>query len=221
MSIRSAAKAIIINKDKVLLNKCFDEFNGQYYSLPGGEQHTYETLHEAIIRECLEETGYSVMPKRFIALCEEICEDPKTRELYPEYIHKMYHIFLCELVDDIVKKPTEIDEMQISSEWIDIKHLNEIRLLPNALNENIVKMIRSQIPMFLGSEYIQYNHIAILNSMLGFREEEYESIIERADTIGAYRFVNLNDTIICKNFSGRDKDIKQIELIEEYLKNTE
>lgn len=158
MSIRSAAKAIIINKDKVLLNKCFDEYNGEYYSLPGGGQHTYETLHEAVIRECLEETGYCVTPKRFAALCEEICENPKTRELYPEYIHKMYHIFLCELADDIAKKPTEIDEMQVSSEWIDIEHLDKIRLLPSVLNGNIVKMITNQIPMFLGSEHIQYNH---------------------------------------------------------------
>lgn len=158
MSIRSAAKAIIINKDKVLLNKCFDEYNGEYYSLPGGGQHTYETLHEAVIRECLEETGYRVIPKRFAALCEEICENPKTRELYPEYIHKMYHIFLCELADNIAKKPTEIDEMQVSSEWIDIEHLDKIRLLPSVLNGNIVKMITNQTPMFLGSEHIKYNH---------------------------------------------------------------
>ncbi|WP_346917224.1 NUDIX domain-containing protein [Clostridium sp.] len=158
MSIRSAAKAIIINKDKVLLNKCFDEHNGKYYSLPGGGQHTYETLHEAVIRECLEETGYCVVPKRFVALCEEICENPKTRELYPEYTHKMYHIFLCELVEDVAKSPTEIDDMQVSSEWIDIEYLDEIRLLPDVLNENIEKLIKSEVPMFLGSERIQYNH---------------------------------------------------------------
>lgn len=158
MSIRSAAKAIIINKDRVLLNKCFDKYNGQYYSLPGGGQHIYETLQEAVIRECFEETGYCIVPKVFVGLCEEICEDPKMRELYPEYSHKVYHIFLCELVNEIAKKPIEIDEMQVSSEWIDIECLNEIRLLPNVLNENIIKLIRSQVPIFLGSEHIQYNH---------------------------------------------------------------
>lgn len=158
MDIRSVAKAIIINKDKVLLNKCFDEDNGVYYSLPGGGQQIYETLHEAVIRECLEETGYGVIPKRFVALCEEICENPKTRELHPEYIHKVYHIFLCELIDDIAKKPIEIDEMQVGSEWIEIEHLDKIHLLPNVLNKNIVEMIRSQFSIFLGSERIQYNH---------------------------------------------------------------
>jgi 8-oxo-dGTP diphosphatase len=158
MSIRSTAKAIIINKGKVLLNKCFDEYNGEYYSLPGGGQHTYETLQEAVIRECLEETGYSVTPKIFAALCEEICENPKTRELYPEYIHKMYHIFICELVDEAAKKPIEIDDMQVGSEWINIEHLDKTRLMPKVLNGNIDKIIKNQIPMFLGSEHIKYNH---------------------------------------------------------------
>ncbi|MBS4534356.1 NUDIX domain-containing protein [Clostridium sp. D2Q-14] len=158
MGIRSTAKAIIVNKNKVLLNKCYDEYNGEYYSLPGGRQDTYETLHEAVVRECLEETGYCVIPKRFAGLCEEICENSKTSEFYPKYVHKMYHIFICELVDDIVKKPIEIDEMQVSSEWVNIEHLYKICLLPNVLNKNITKMIRSPIPMFLGSEYIQYNH---------------------------------------------------------------
>lgn len=158
MSIRSAAKAIIINNNKVLLNKCFDENNGYYYSLPGGGQKTYETLHEAIVRESLEETGHSVVPVRFSALFEEICDSEKTRELYPEYVHKMYHIFICKLENNDVNKPTEIDDMQLESKWIDIEDLNKIHLEPDCLNDNIEKMINSDVPVFLGSKHIPYNH---------------------------------------------------------------
>ena len=158
MSIRSTAKAIIIDKDKILLNKCFDEYNGNYYSLPGGGQDTYETLPEAIVRECLEETGCNVMPVRFSALYEEICDNPKTRELYPEYIHKIYHIFICKLRNEIKVNPTEIDDMQLNSEWIDIDNLNQVHLLPSFLNDNISEMINSEIPKFFGSEHIEYNH---------------------------------------------------------------
>lgn len=158
MSIRSAAKAVIIDNGKVLLNKCYDENYGSYYSLPGGGQNTYETLHEALIRECLEETGYRVVPVRFSALCEEICDSPKTKELYPEYIHKMYHIFLCKLENKEISEPTEIDDMQISSQWIDIKDLNTIHLEPECLNTNIEKMINGEIPLFLGANHIPYNH---------------------------------------------------------------
>lgn len=158
MGIRSTAKAIIINDNKILLNKCEDEFNGSYYSLPGGGQHTYETLHEALKRECFEETGYHVIPMRFVALCEEICMNSKTRELYPEYVHKMYHIFICRLANNAVKTPIEFDMMQVGSEWIDIDLLHEKRLLPNVLSTNIVDIIKNQNPMFLGSERIEYNH---------------------------------------------------------------
>lgn len=158
MGIRSTAKAIILNENKVLLNKCYDKNNGHYYSLPGGGQNKFETLHEAVIRECMEETGYNVKPTKFVALCEEICENAKTRELYPEYVHKMYHIFVCELSSNIVKEPIEFDDMQVGSEWIDIEHLDSIHLLPSVLNKNINKIIKNNTPMFLGSEKIQYNH---------------------------------------------------------------
>lgn len=158
MSIRSTAKAIIVNKDKVLLNKCFDEENGHYYSLPGGGQKTCETLEEAIKREVLEETGYKVKTKRFSALFEEICEDERLKELYPDYIHKIYHIFVCELVDKVKKTPTEVDKMQICAEWIDLDDLNKVTLLPRVLNNNILKMIKNEVPLFLGTEIIDKAH---------------------------------------------------------------
>ena len=66
MGIRSTAKAIIVQNGKILLNKCVDEKNGDYYTLPGGGQNTFESLSETLVRECLEETGYSVSPIKLI-----------------------------------------------------------------------------------------------------------------------------------------------------------
>ncbi|MDP4152242.1 MAG: NUDIX domain-containing protein [Bacillota bacterium] len=158
MSIRSTAKAIIVNDGKVLINKCFDKYNGEYFSLPGGGQNTYETLYDAVIRECLEETGYTVSPARFAALCEEICDSEEFREKRPDYAHKMYHIFVCSLTDEERTEPTEKDELQIGSEWVDIDRLNGIRLLPKAVGDNILKIINSDSPLFLDSTHIPYNH---------------------------------------------------------------
>lgn len=158
MSIRSAAKAIIIKDGKILLNKCYDSKNDEYYSLPGGGQHKYETLTDAVIRECLEETGYTVNPIRFAALCEEICMDVRFREKYPDYAHKMYHIFMCDLIDHGLKTPTEKDNMQVSSEWIDIEFLQDIRLLPKIVGNKILSIISNSEPIFLGSEHIDFNH---------------------------------------------------------------
>ncbi|MEN6313628.1 MAG: NUDIX domain-containing protein [Clostridiaceae bacterium] len=158
MGIRSAAKAIILDDGKILLNRCYDEKNGEYFSLPGGGQNLYETLHETIIRECIEETGYTVTPLRFAALYEEICDDTSFREKYPDYAHKMLHVFVCSLFSQKVKKPTETDSSQITSEWIDIDSLKSIRLLPKAVGDNIRQIIDCDSPVFLGSEHIPFNH---------------------------------------------------------------
>jgi ADP-ribose pyrophosphatase YjhB (NUDIX family) len=153
MSIRSAAKAIIIKDEKILLNKCRDENIGVYYTLPGGGQHPYETLHGAVIRECLEETGYTVVPVRFAALLEEIQMDAEVREKDPDYAHKIYHIFVCALANEKAENPTEKDSSQITSEWVAIGALENIRFFPNAIGENIINLLNSPAPVFLGSEH--------------------------------------------------------------------
>ncbi|MCL2321169.1 MAG: NUDIX domain-containing protein [Oscillospiraceae bacterium] len=158
MSIRSTAKAIIIKEGKVLLNECYDKMNGHYYSLPGGGQHQYETLYEALVRECLEETGYMINPVRFAALCEEICMHEGFREEYPDYAHKMYHIFICELAEEGAKIPIERDEMQVGCEWINIDSLKHLRILPKVLGDSICDVIDNTVTMFLGSEHIEFNH---------------------------------------------------------------
>ena len=158
MSIRCAAKAIIIKDKKVLLNKCYDKNHGDYYSLPGGGQQQYETLYEALVRECLEETGYTVVPVRFAAFCETICLNEDFRKKYPDYAHKMYHIFICILANEDMQTPTEIDEMQVSCEWVDIDSLKRLRVLPKVLGENIFNAINNTAPMFLGSEHIDFKH---------------------------------------------------------------
>ena len=154
MSIRSTAKAIIIDSGKVLLNKNIDENGKVYYSLPGGGQHDGESLTDAVIRECLEETGYTVRPIRFAALCELICTDKELVSQYPSYAHKIYHIFICELSGHEQKAPTERDHTQVGSEWIEIGSLNSIYLCPRLFGENIDKVLDGSAPVFLGTEYI-------------------------------------------------------------------
>ncbi len=158
MSIRCAAKAIILHEGKVLLNKCSDRINGEYYALPGGGQNPYETLYEALVRECLEETGYTVSPIRFAALYEEICDDGFIREKYPDYAHKMYHIVLCALASEDRGEPTEPDASQTACEWVLLQNLENIRLLPGAVGSHIRTLAEGAGPLFLGSDHITRNH---------------------------------------------------------------
>ena len=44
MAIRCASKAIILENDAVLLNKCKRADGTVYYDLPGGGQKVYESL---------------------------------------------------------------------------------------------------------------------------------------------------------------------------------
>ena len=158
MSIRSTAKAVIINNGKILLNKCYDINNGNYYALPGGGQQKYETLHEAVIRECKEETGYSVKPLKLLGICEVICLDEGFREEHSDYAHKMYHIVLCELLSNISESPVEQDSMQIGIEWHDINALDNVNLFPKDFAKQALDVLNGVAPIFLGSEHIKYNH---------------------------------------------------------------
>ena len=64
--------------------------------------------------------------------------------------------------------------------------------------------------------FITIGNIEICYSMVAF-EEKSEEVINRADVISGYRFVNLEDTKFWKSYLSRDKDIKDIEKINEYL----
>lgn len=151
MAIRNATKAIIMRDGKVLLNKCKGYRGELYYDLPGGGQQQYETMEEAVCRECLEETGYLVRVVRFAALAEEIYDDAVIRHEYPDYSHRVHHIFIVELVDGILHKPTEIDFQQEECLWVDITEISQIDLRPRQMKENLIKIISSTVPLYLGS----------------------------------------------------------------------
>lgn len=153
MAIRNAAKAIILHNGKVLLNKYAITDSEIHYGLPGGGQNQFETMEEAVIRECLEETGYNVRPVRFAAILELIYDDEEIRRKYIDYAHKIFHIFIVELADTTRYEPTETDQNQIESQWIDIKDVAGLDIRPRLLKNNIEKIIASESPMYLGIEY--------------------------------------------------------------------
>ncbi len=158
IGVRSTAKAIIVDNNKILLNKCYDINNGDYYSLPGGGQNKYENIYDSVIRECLEETGYNVTNINFKGLCEEICDNEDTRTNYRQYAHKLYHIFTCNPISHFITTPTETDDMQISCEWVDIENINNIRILPTMLQDKLLELITNDKAIDMGSIHIPYNH---------------------------------------------------------------
>ena len=76
MSIRTASKAVILRDGQLLLQRCRARHNGEFYEPPGGGQRQYETMEQAVVWECLEETVYTVIVERLLALHEEIMTSP-------------------------------------------------------------------------------------------------------------------------------------------------
>ena len=159
MGARNSAKAIIIDGNKILLNKCQSPPDGLaagavYYCLPGGGQNRYETLEEAVVRECIEETGYTVSPVRLAAVYEEIVTNEKFRLKHAEYAHKVYFIFVCRLADAQAQPPTEIDLDMLCSEWINLDELDSIPMYPAAVRANIKAMIEQKTVLYFGADRI-------------------------------------------------------------------
>ncbi|MDL2317485.1 NUDIX domain-containing protein [Eubacteriales bacterium OttesenSCG-928-A19] len=151
MNIRSAAKAVILRDEQVLLVQC--ESNGTtYYDLPGGGQNAMETMEEAVVRECLEETGYAVRVIRCLALLEEILVDEALAVRYPNYVHRIFHVFLCEIDGGVPRaKPSEADFDQVGLRWVPLAHIASLPLRPAAIRRNLATMLRLDGVSYLGA----------------------------------------------------------------------
>ena len=163
MAIRNSAKAIIINEGKILLNKnqrTFDDELGSrpndslFYGLPGGGQNQYETLEEAVVRECLEETGYTVAVKRLAAIYEEVVMNAAFRVKHADYAHKVYFIFVCRLTDAPVREPSEIDYGMLGSEWVGLEKIDDIQMYPAVVRANLRALLVADSVLHLGADRI-------------------------------------------------------------------
>ena len=155
MAIRCASKAIIIENGAILLNRCKGEDGDTYYDLPGGGQKQYENMEQTVVREVREETGYEVLVERFVALAEEINISEEYRKLYPEYTHRVLHIFTAKLSGEKREAPTETDFGMEESVWMPLEKLDDkVKTRPGCLKKIVRHMAEENVPVYLGTEYI-------------------------------------------------------------------
>jgi len=157
MPIRNAAKALIYENGKVLLNSHRTEEGAVYYDLPGGGQHLYETMEEAVVREVLEETGILVEPIRFQAIAEEIWDNPVMREQAPEYCHRMLHIFLVHPLPGGRGEKSEPDYQQTGSVWVTPEEADSLAIVPVQIRGRMREVLESPAPIYLGSIHCKEN----------------------------------------------------------------
>ena len=157
--IRSTAKAIIFHNGKILLNKCTDGVK-TYYDFPGGGQHKFETMEEAVVREVQEETGYKVECVKFAAIAEEIYNNEEIRTKYSNYAHRIMHMFVVKLTDETAEKADEYDLHQIGSVWMTLEEADKLEYVnPIKLRGRISELIDSDNVMYLGCTYLEKEEI--------------------------------------------------------------
>ncbi|WP_459500635.1 NUDIX domain-containing protein [Bacillus sp. C1] len=126
MKIRNSVKAILIHAGKLLVTTYEDE-EGVYHLLPGGEQKVGETLDKTLKRECLEETGIEVKAGDLLFI-RECFMDPE--------VHRVEFMYACTAVN-VNSKKRHMDSKQIGISWLPIDELQHSPLFPIGIRKLI------------------------------------------------------------------------------------
>lgn len=129
--LRYAAKAVIIENDRLLCLHKRGEI-GEYYVLPGGGQEPGELLHATLVRECLEELGARVEPGRLRFVQEYVGRNHLFKDVHGK-MHFVNLYFECRLLEPPLTHPLSPDLGQVGLEWLEIARLGEAAFFPRAL----------------------------------------------------------------------------------------
>jgi 8-oxo-dGTP diphosphatase len=147
--IRVSAKAVVVAGGRVLLLRHRDR-QGDWFSLPGGGQRHGETLTEALVRECLEETGLEVRPGRLLFVRDYIARHHEFADEDGD-AHQVELMFECELA---TSKPPRLgeqpDDMQTGAEWVSLEALAGIRMYPRTVARLLEAGVPEGGPAYLG-----------------------------------------------------------------------
>ncbi|MDG1701490.1 MAG: NUDIX domain-containing protein [Opitutae bacterium] len=147
-TIRSAARAIIIKNDSVLMVQMQND-DGEFFILPGGGQLHGETLVQAVARECMEELGIIISVGRLIYTREYIGKNHQFDQQHDNF-HQIEHVFICEINNDtLLGNGQETDKKQIGYRWIKLNELSEYKVLPSS-----IKSLLQAEDLFLANTYL-------------------------------------------------------------------
>jgi 8-oxo-dGTP diphosphatase len=132
MMIRVAVKAVIVRDDKLLVTACRDK-DGEFFLLPGGGQEMFETLAEALRRECREEIGTDVEVDELLFVRDYIGRNHEFAATHMD-AHAVELMFACRVPDGYVAESgVAPDPWQHGVTWVRLDELAHVRLYPAAL----------------------------------------------------------------------------------------
>ena len=126
-----SSRAILIKNQKILLIYR-KKMNRIYYVLPGGKTRSNESQQETLIRTVKEEINIDVISfKKFTEI-----EDDRRFAYY--YFVNTYGGSI-DLGDEIKQKKTLLNQYKI--EWIDIKKIKKINLVPVQIKQKLIEYL--------------------------------------------------------------------------------
>lgn len=130
--VRTSAKALIINDNKLLAVK--KEDNGSpFYILPGGGQEKFEKLSDTLIRECREEVNAEIVIEDLVLVRDYISCNHEFSDIDAD-CHQVEFMFLCRALNPgEVCIGAEPDTGQIGVEWLDLSRKEDYLIYPKAL----------------------------------------------------------------------------------------
>jgi ADP-ribose pyrophosphatase YjhB (NUDIX family) len=148
-TVRTAARALILQQDKVLTIKMKGP-SGVFYVLPGGGQKHGESLKEGLQRECREEIGVEVEIGAMVYCRDYIGKHHNFYKFHYDF-HQLEVVFCCKVEFEKVKEMGESpDNLQVGVQWIPVAEVNQYPLYPSFLKEAIFNKNLDQIPAYLG-----------------------------------------------------------------------
>ncbi|OHD57008.1 MAG: hypothetical protein A2Y33_08765 [Spirochaetes bacterium GWF1_51_8] len=149
-SVRTSAKAIIIDCGRLLTIKCVDDGGTPFYLLPGGGQNHEESITDALIRECREEIGVTVLPGDLRYVRDYIERNHEFSHRNKDF-HQVEFMFVCRIDGDNEPRTGHIpDTWQNGVEWLDLDRIAEYALYPKILKELITPTGELTGPVYLG-----------------------------------------------------------------------
>ena len=121
-----SVSTVVFRDGKVLLaQRMFEPYAG-YYSLPGGRVERGETLHEAALRELMEEVQVEAHIIGFVDHVE-LCERDESGDVL---FHAVIAVFLAHWMGGDAQIGAEVSDVL----WYDFNSPSDVQMTPNLKN---------------------------------------------------------------------------------------
>lgn len=130
MKFRVTPRGVLKKDDKILFIE-YEDSEGIFYSLPGGNQKIGEDLKTALKREIKEETSLDIESGEVLFVREFILPS-SVNEFWKDGIHQIEIIFRCKLlnIDQKETAGSQIDIGMRGIKWLAKEEIINLRVYP-------------------------------------------------------------------------------------------